>query len=150
MSAEFRSSSIPDSATPPPLFTWPVRVYWEDTDAGGVVYHASYLRFLERARTEWLRSLGIGQSEVRDRDNVVFVLRDLSIAFAKPARLDDELRVTIESVERRSASMTFSQCILRDAQDVLVRAQIRVACVSADRFQPRRIPANLFTENPTA
>jgi acyl-CoA thioester hydrolase len=150
MSADSRSSSIPDSPFPTPVFSWPVRVYWEDTDAGGVVYHASYLRFLERARTEWLRALGVGQSEVRDRENVVFVLRDLSITFAKPARLDDELRVTIEAVERRSASMTFSQCILRSVQDVLVRAQVRVACVSADRFQPRRIPANLFTENPTA
>ena len=134
MSAESRSSSIPHSPLSNPIFTWPVRVYWEDTDAGGVVYHASYLRFLERARTEWLRSIGIGQSQVRDRDNVVFVLRDLSITFVRPARLDDELRVTIESVERRSASMTFSQCILRPADDVLVRAQVRVACVSADRL----------------
>ena len=100
MSAESRSSSIPDSPLPIPVFSWPVRVYWEDTDAGGVVYHASYLRFLERARTEWLRALGIGQSQVRERDNVVFVLRDLNIVFAKPARLDDELRVTIEEGSR--------------------------------------------------
>ena len=134
-----------------PVFTWPVRVYWEDTDAGGVVYHASYLRFLERARTEWLRAQNIHQTQVRERDNVVFVLRDLSIEFVKPARLDDELRVTLESVERRSASMTFSQFILRAADnDVLIRAKVRVACVSADAFQPCRIPANLFTETPTA
>ena len=133
--------SIPPSADP--VFQWPIRVYWEDTDAGGVVYHASYLRFLERARTEWLRSRGIGQSDVRERENVVFVLRDLSIAFERPAKLDDALRATIESVEHRSASMTFSQFILR-GDDVLIRAKVRVACVSADGFRPCRIPENLF------
>ncbi|HEX6832739.1 MAG TPA: tol-pal system-associated acyl-CoA thioesterase [Rudaea sp.] len=154
MSADRNAASGPSrsaSTAPDSVFSWPVRVYWEDTDAGGVVYHASYLRFLERARTEWLRSHGLDQSDVRRRHNVVFVLRDIELSFLKPARLDDELLATVVTVERRSASMTFSQFILRAADgDVLVRAQVRAACVSADGFEPCRIPLNLFQENPTA
>jgi len=122
-----------------------VRVYWEDTDAGGVVYHASYLRFLERARTEWLRSLGIDQARIRESHGIVFVVRDLSIEFVQPARLDDELDVELLTAERRSASMTFSQRILRRADGaVLTSARVRAACVAAGDFRPCRIPENLF------
>jgi acyl-CoA thioester hydrolase len=131
-----------------PAFSWPVRVYWEDTDAGGVVYHASYLRFLERARTEWLRAQGIDQLRVRESHGVVFVVRDLAIEFVQPARLDDELDVELLTAERRSASMSFSQRILRRADGaVLTTARVRAACVAADDFKPCRIPENLFTEN---
>ena len=84
---------MPPSDLPPHAFTWPIRVYWEDTDAGGVVYHASYLRFLERARTEWLRARGIDQSRVRAEHGIVFVVRDLSIQFLQAAKLDDELDI---------------------------------------------------------
>src|SRR5271154_1351810 len=109
------ASAIPHSPFPVPIFTWPIRVYWEDTDAGGVVYHASYLRFLERARSEWLRHCGIAQQRVREELGVMFVVRDLSIDFLAAARLDDELDVTIDAYERRSASLSFVQCILRRA-----------------------------------
>ncbi len=131
-----------------PAFSWPVRVYWEDTDAGGVVYHASYLRFLERARTEWLRAQGLDQGRVRDSHGVVFVVRDVSIEFLQPARLDDELDVELVTAERRSASMTFSQRILRRVdRAVLTTARVRAACVAASDFKPCRIPENLFMEN---
>ena len=135
-----------DTATGARVFSWPVRIYWEDTDAGGVVYYANYLRFLERARTEWLRSLGIDQSKVRDELGVVFVVRDVAVEYLAPARLDDELESTIEAVERRSASMTFAQRILRRSDGtVLVTARVRVACVAASDFKPHRIPEILFS-----
>jgi len=135
-----------DAATMAPVFSWPVRIYWEDTDAGGVVYYANYLRFLERARTEWLRSLGIDQSRVREELGVVFVVRDVAIQYQAPARLDDELESTIDTVERRSASMTFVQRILRRSDGaVLVTARVRVACVAAADFKPQRIPESLFS-----
>ena len=146
MSSAFASSS-PHSPSPIPIFTWPTRVYWEDTDAGGVVYHASYLRFLERARTEWLRARGIAQQRVREELGIVFVVRDMTIAFVASARLDDELDVTIESFERRSASLTFVQCILRRADGaVLTRAKVRAACIDAVSWQPVRIPEHLLQE----
>lgn len=128
-------------------FRWPVRVYWEDTDAGGVVYHASYLRFLERARTEYLRDLGIEQEGLRKDNNVVFVVRDIAIGFEKPARLDDVLGVTVMLVERRPASLVFQQQILRESDAaVLVQARVRAACVQAATFRPRPIPDGLFVE----
>ena len=133
-----------DTAAAAPVFTWPVRIYWEDTDAGGVVYYANYLRFLERARTEWLRSLGIDQSRVRDELGVVFVVRDVAVQYQAPARLDDELESTIDAVEPRSASMTFAQRILRRSDGAaLVTARVRVACVGAADFKPQRIPESL-------
>lgn len=128
-------------------FRWSVRVYWEDTDAGGVVYHASYLRFLERARTEYLRHLGIEQEGLRKDNNLVFVVRDLAIGFEKPARLDDLLGVTVALVERRPASLVFQQQILRESDAVvLVQARVRAACVAAAGFRPRPIPDGLFAE----
>ena len=141
-------SGIGEAPTLRPVFVWPVRVYWEDTDAGGVVYHASYLRFLERARTEWLRAQGLDQGRVRDRHGVVFVVRDVSVEFLQPARLDDELDVELVAAARRSASMTFSQRILRRVDGaVLTTARVRAACVTAADFKPCRIPENLFMEN---
>jgi len=140
------ASLAPRSSSLAPAFSWPVRVYWEDTDAGGVVYHASYLRFLERARTEWLRAQGVEQNSVRDRHGVVFVVRDMTIEFLLPARLDDELDVSVESGERRSASMLFSQRIVRRADGVaLVAARVRAACIDAATFKPCRIPGQLFS-----
>jgi acyl-CoA thioester hydrolase len=140
------SSSGAGSPVPSPVFTWPIRIYWEDTDAGGVVYYANYLRFLERARTEWLRSLGIDQSRVRDELGVVFVVRDVAVEYLVPAKLDDALDATIDTVERRSASMTFVQRILRRSDGaVLVAARVRAACVAAADFKPQRIPESLFS-----
>lgn len=134
-----------DSASSARVFSWPVRVYWEDTDGGGVVYHASYLRFIERARTEWLRQRGVEQQKLRDAHDVLFVVSELDLRFLSPARLDEELVATIESFTRRSASMTFSQCILRPQDGArLVEARVRAACINASDFKPRRIPDFLF------
>ncbi len=130
-----------------PVFSWPLRVYWEDTDAGGVVYHAAYLRFLERARTEWLRACGVGQARVRAEHGVLFVVADMQVKFLAPARLDDELRADITAFTRRSASMHFAQCILRPADGaLLIQAQVRAACIDAASYKPRRIPDSLLTE----
>ena len=129
------------SEAPAPVFSWPVRVYWEDTDAGGVVYHARYLHFLERARTEWLRSRGVDQVKLRETHGIVFVVSQMEIDFRSPARLDDELVATIESFTRRSASMLFTQCILRQADGArLIEARVRAACVDGATFKPTRIP----------
>lgn len=124
-----------------PVFSWRLRVYWEDTDAGGVVYHAGYLRFLERARTEWLRARGLGQTELRQRHGVLFVVREITTAFDRPARLDDELDATVQLARRRSASFEMEQGVRRAADgEVLTRAKVRVACVDANTWQPCRIP----------
>jgi acyl-CoA thioester hydrolase len=125
-------------------FRWRTRVYWEDTDAGGVVYHAGYLRFLERARSEWMRATAIGQAALRKSHGIVFVVRELSIAYDKPARLDDELDSTVGVERLRSASIDFAQAVLRVADGVvLARAKVRVACIGADSFVPCRIPADI-------
>lgn len=129
------------------VFSFPIRVYWEDTDAGGVVYHASYVRFLERARTEWLRAQGVGQQALRDREDLVLVIRDMPLDFHKPARLDDELQASVALLERRPASLLIGQEISRAGQ-VLVRAQVRVACLVASSFRPRPLPEWLAVETP--
>jgi acyl-CoA thioester hydrolase len=131
---------IPDS----PTFAFPIRIYWEDTDAGGVVYHARYLHFFERARTEWLRASGIGQNELRERENVVFVVHAMELRFNAPARLDDLLAATVQLVERRSASFVVAQELRREPEArALVEARVRVACLDAARFRPRPIPEHL-------
>jgi acyl-CoA thioester hydrolase len=128
-------------------FSIPVRIYWEDTDAGGVVYHARYLHFLERARTEWLRAAGIGQQSLREREGVVFVVQRVGIAFNAPARLDDVLAATVSTVEWRSASLRIGQQLLREPSPrPLVEASVRVACVDAASFRPCRIPDHLLQE----
>ncbi len=132
-----------------PPFHWPVRVYWEDTDAGGVVYHASYLRFLERARSEWLRSLGIDQSVLKQRAGLAFLVREMQIDFLRAALLDDELLVTVEVKQRRAASILFTQTISRADGHALIRAVVRVACVDVQRMRPVPIPVNLFAETAT-
>ena len=110
-------------------FSFGIRVYWEDTDAGGVVYHASYLRFLERARTEWLRALGYGQQALRESEDLVLVVRGMAIDFHKPARLDDELDVSVVLAQRRGASLQITQEITRSNQ-VLVVASVSPALVA--------------------
>lgn len=125
------------------LFTWPVRVYWEDTDAGGVVYHASYLRFLERARTEWLRSLGVDQMVLKEATGLGFVVHRMEIDFLRAALLDDELIVSVEVKERRSASILFTQRIIRADGTALIQAQVRAACVDLRRMRPAPIPVDI-------
>jgi acyl-CoA thioester hydrolase len=127
------------------VFSWPIRVYWEDTDAGGVVYHASYLRFLERGRTEWLRALGIAQQALRESHDLVFAVRSVSMDFLAPARLDDALSVSVELTEVRSASLRFRQSLRREFDGLLlVEAEVRAACLTASTFRPRPIPPGLI------
>lgn len=128
----------------PAPFAWPIRIYWEDTDAGGVVYHASYLRFLERARSEWMRALGIDQSAFKEATGLAFMVRAMQLDFLRPALLDDELSVTVDVKEQRAASILFGQAIARADGAELVRAQVRVACVDIRRMRPAPIPADLF------
>ena len=127
-------------------FRWPVRVYWEDTDAGGVVYHAGYLRFMERARSEWMRALGVDQLAFRQATGLAFMVRDMQIDFLKPALLDDELSVTVEVKERRAASILFTQTITNADGSCLIRASVRVACVDLERMRPALIPFDLIPQ----
>ena len=120
-------------------FSFSIRVYWEDTDAGGVVYHASYLCFLERGRSEWLRAQGIEQHGLRERENLVMAVREMRIDFLKPARLDDLLQVSVSLKERRPASFLVVQELFR-GQECLLRADVRIACLHASNFRPRALP----------
>jgi len=122
-------------------FTWPIRVYYEDTDAGGVVYHASYLRFLERARTEWLRANGVAQSEWARERALIFTIVEFSVKFHAPARLDDELSASCVLTRRGGASLVFAQ-ELRQVRDnaLLVSASVRAACLDAATYKPRPLP----------
>jgi len=129
------------------VFAWPCRVYWEDTDAGGVVYHARYLHFLERARSEWFRASGIGQQRLREQEGLVFVVHRMELAFNAPARLDDLLSATVAIENLRSASFSVRQQLLREpAAAALVEADVRIACLDAASFRPRPIPNHLLQE----
>ena len=125
-------------------FSLSLPVYWEDTDGGGVVYHANYLRFLERARTDWLRSLGVNQGTLQRDHDRVFAIRAMSLDFRAPARLDDVLRVQVDAVEVGRASLDFVQSIHRldadGAATLLLHATVRAACLVASGFRPVAIP----------
>lgn len=128
-------------------FRWTVRVYWEDTDAGGVVYHASYLRFLERARTEWLRALGVSQHELRETRGIVFVVHRIEIDYHKPSRLDDLLLIDVRAHDVRGASFVVTQELRGESDDqVRVLARVRVACLDAQRFRPKPLPTFILAE----
>jgi acyl-CoA thioester hydrolase len=136
-------------------FRWGSRVYWEDTDGGGIVYYANYLRFLERARTEWLRSLGYSQRVLAGEPGIVFAVVSLNIEYRKPAKLDDELLITCEPKVEGAATIVFAQQIYRSAggtqgmdyglASLLVEASARVACLDARTLRPRRLPDFLAT-----
>lgn len=121
----------------------PVRVYYEDTDSGGVVYYANYLRFMERARTEWLRSLGFSQEGLRAEQGVVFAVRSVTVDYRLPARLDDELTVSAVLVTQKRASLDFRQEVRR-GDELLVSATVRIACIDLERFRPAPIPAQIL------
>ena len=122
-------------------FVWPVRIYWEDTDASGVVYHANYLRFFERARSELLRSLGHDQEAMRAGQGIAFTIATLEIRYVRPARLGDVLEATAEVTELRRASLTFHQVLRRtETGEVLAEITVRAGCVDAATFKPRPIP----------
>lgn len=120
-------------------FSWHVRVYYEDTDAGGVVYHSNYINFMERARTEWLRKLGFEQTQLLEELQVIFVVHSMSIDFKKPAQFDDFLTVSAVLKKTGHSSLVFLQKITRNNQ-VLVQAQVKIACVDALTFKPSVIP----------
>ena len=126
-------------------FTHPLRVYWEDTDAGGVVYHAQYVAFLERARSQWLQALGHSQQQLMQHDDLVFAVRAMQLDFRKPARLDDALTVGVALRQCRAASLVFAQWIDRDGERLL-DAQVKVAALSARSFRPRAIPEPLLSQ----
>ena len=125
------------------MFSWQVRVYYEDTDAGGVVYHANYLNFMERARTEWLRALGFEQTDLRDNLHIVIVIHSLQIVFKKPAKFNDLLTVKCHLTKLGNSSWHCTQSILRD-DEVLIEAQVKAAFVNTKTFKPTRIPAAIL------
>ena len=127
------------------MYRLPVRIYWEDTDAGGVVYHAQYLAFMERARSEWMRHHGHGQETMRREHGLVFAVRAMTLDFLKPARLDDALDVTVELTDCRRASLVFRQAVLRDGER-LCEATVRIAALDAAGFRPTAIPPALHDQ----
>ena len=138
-------ANAPSSALPV-AFRHTLRVYWEDTDAGGVVFYANYLKFFERARTEWLRALGIGQQRLMTEDGLLFVVADTALRYLRPARLDDLLEITVAVAEAGRASLRLQQQAWRESE-LLAEGDIRVGCVaSADKtnFKPSRIPASIL------
>jgi len=128
--------------TPTP-FRIPIRIYWEDTDAGGVVFYANYLKFFERARTEWLRARGVDQQALREATGAIFVVSDTAVRYLRPARLDDQLQVTVEPVQIGPASMRFAQQAWR-GDELLAEGTIRAGCVDAGTFRPRRLPTDIL------
>ena len=120
-------------------FEWSVQVYWEDTDAGGVVYHSQYLNFMERARTEWLRHLGFIQTEMREMLGVLFVVRHIDMHYKKPAKFDDALIVRTCLINQGRSFITFEQSILR-GEEMLTSATVKVVCIDAEKFKPVSIP----------
>jgi acyl-CoA thioester hydrolase len=129
-------------------FTWPIRVYYEDTDSGGVVYYANYLKFLERARTEWLRSLGFEQDSLAREANILFIVHSLTLTFSRPARFNDMLEVLCRIDSIKGASLIFEQKILRAGKpaEILCSGRTKVACVHADSLKPRPIPRMITME----
>ena len=133
------------------IFQWAIRVYWEDTDAGGIVFYANYLKFFERSRTEWLRSLGIQQQSLKDSTGCMFVVTHTTLRYLRPARLDDELLVTASMIEMGRASMTLKQQALLKSEhsehrpaSLLCEGLIRIGWVHGASLKPRRIPASIL------
>ncbi len=124
-------------------FRVPIRVYWEDTDAAGIVFYANYLKYFERARTEWLRGFGFGQEALR-RDGVAFVVSEASLRYLRPARLDDVIDVSVDVLHLRQASLELAQQARR-AEELLAEGTIRIGCVELGTFRPCRIPNDLRT-----
>ena len=129
-------------------YHWQVQVYYEDTDAGGVVYYANYLKFMERARTEWLRALGIELDKLMQDRNVLFAVRSVRIEYKRPIRFNDSLAVSVEPVAIRPASLSIRQAITGRHDETLLfaDAEVNVVCLQADSFSPQPIPKDLFKE----
>jgi len=127
-------------------FSWPVRVYYEDTDAGGVVYYANYLKYLERARTEFLRKLGIEQDELEKKENIIFAVRSMTIDYLKPAFFNELLHVSAAVSELRKASVCFHQVISNHRKEALCKAQVKIACINSKNLKPEPIPEFITKE----
>ncbi len=129
------------------VFSWPVRVYWEDTDGGGIVYYANYLKYLERARTEWLRALGLEQRKLQETTGGLFVVSEANIKFLRPARLDDMLHVTARLSEMGRSSFSIEQQVRLSYPDgaaqVLCTASVRVGWINGSTYRPARMPAGI-------
>jgi acyl-CoA thioester hydrolase len=141
-------NASPETAHPPLPFSHPVRVYWEDTDAGGVVFYANYLKFFERARTEWLRALGFSQQQMLQRDGVMFVVADTQLHYRRAARLDDVLHVTVRLLDAGRASLRIAQQAWRD-DELVADGEIRIGCVATSvssdgTFRACRIPDSIL------
>jgi acyl-CoA thioester hydrolase len=134
-----------------PPFHWPVRVYYEDTDAQGVVYYANYFRFLERARTEWLRALGVDMVALMTEERRIFVVAEVQARFLVPARLNDQLIVTAQLTNLSRVSFDIEQNIYRDTIDgeQLIGGNVKAAYLDADTMRPKRLPPSLFRKNTT-
>ena len=126
-------------------FSLPIRVYWEDTDAGGVVYHAQYVAFLERARTEWLRARGFDQGVLKETEHLIFVVHSMSLDFKAPAKLDDLLEATAKLVSCKKVSFEFEQTVERDGQ-TLVNARVKAAVLDSRTMKPRGMPAEIYEQ----
>lgn len=124
-------------------FIWPIRVYYEDTDAGGVVFYANYLKFFERARTEMLRAVGFEQDELIATEGVIFVVRSVQIDYLSPARFNELLQASAEVILAKKASLIFEQLITR-GDDVLCKSVTRIACLDSQTLRPKAIPENLL------
>ncbi|MES9825962.1 MAG: tol-pal system-associated acyl-CoA thioesterase [Candidatus Thiodiazotropha endolucinida] len=132
-----------------PVFVWPIRVYYEDTDAGGVVYYANYLKFMERARTEWLRSLGFEQDLLLQQDGIIFAVRQVELGYHAPARFNDNLEVIARLSQKGRASLTFFQEVVRPSDSqLLCRGTIKIACVNMETMRATPIPKKLLMEIP--
>jgi len=127
------------------IFHWPVRVYYEDTDAGGVVFYANYLKFFERARTEMLRSLGFEQDQMIAEQKLIFVVRSVQIDYLKPARFNESIDVTAEVILIKKVSLNFKQVITR-GEDLLCKGNVRIACLDAETLKPKTIPEDLLQQ----
>lgn len=125
------------------LFAWPVRVYYEDTDAGGIVFYANYLRFMERARTEWLRAAGVHQHTLKEQAGLLFVVKSVTVDYQAAAVLDDQLQVTVEVQKIGKASILLAQQVIRGEQ-VLVTSAVKIGCVGASDLRPAAIPAGVL------
>lgn len=126
-------------------FEWPIRVYYEDTDSGGVVYHSNYLNFMERARTEWLRELGFEQDAIRTEYQLLFAVHSMQLVYKRPARFNDALLIRSRLQKASGASMQFEQNIYR-GEELLCEASVRIACLDAESFRPKSIPNSILTE----
>jgi acyl-CoA thioester hydrolase len=127
-------------------FNLQVRVYYEDTDAGGVVYHSNYLNFMERARSEWLRHIGFEQDILIEENEILFAVRHINIDFHKPARFNELLNVKTHITDQRKASLVFEQIISNQTEEIICKARVKIACLNCKTMKPEPIPETIISE----